>query len=99
MLGCENIWERVTGDLHSEKQLAGDLAAFSNTMLSAAAVSRLPWGRRDGTISLSRLASNITLPNFLYYKTLLFGHQVFLYPGKNSLFSRNVNVAYIFVCA
>ena len=77
----------------------GDLAAFNNTVLSAAAVSKLPWERRDGTISSSRLASNITVHNFLYYKTFLFGHQVFLYPGKNSLFSRNVNVTYIFVCA
>ena len=43
----------------------GDLAAFNNMVLSAAAaVSRLPWGR-DGTMSLSRLASNITVPNFL----------------------------------
>ena len=41
-----------------------DLSAFDNMVLSAAAASRLPW--RDGTISLSRLASNITVPTFSY---------------------------------
>ena len=42
-----------------------DLAAFDNMVLSSAAVSRLPW-RRGGTIYLSRLASNITVPTFCY---------------------------------
>ena len=39
--------------------------AFDNMVLSAATVSRLPW-RSDVTISLSRIASNITVPNFCY---------------------------------
>ena len=40
-----------------------DQAAFDNMVLSSAAESRLPW-RRGGTISLSRLASDITAPIF-----------------------------------
>ena len=40
-----------------------DQAAFDNMVLSSAAESRLPW-RIDGTIYLSRLASNIRAPIF-----------------------------------
>ena len=40
-----------------------DQAAFDNMVLSSSAESRLSW-RRDGTISLSRLASDITAPIF-----------------------------------
>ena len=43
----------------------GHLAAFDNMVLSAASVSRLPWGRY-GTASLSILDSNITVPTFCY---------------------------------
>ena len=75
----------------------GDLAAFNNMVLSSSAVSRLPQGR-DGTISLSRLASNITVHIFCYYRAFLLITKVFLYFGKNSLLSKNVNIRYISLC-
>ena len=48
--GASNNWQR-------------NLIAFDNMVLSSAAVSRLP-SRRGGTIYISRLASNITVPTF-----------------------------------
>ena len=47
----------------------GHLAAFDNMVLSAASVSRLPWGRY-GTASLSILGSNIAVPTFCYNNML-----------------------------
>ena len=58
---ASNYWQR-------------DLSAFDNMVLSAAAPSRLPW-RRDSTISLPRLASNITVPTFSYNIMFLLSHK------------------------
>ena len=55
-----------------------DQATFNSMVLSSSAESRLPW-RRDGTISLSRLASDITAPIFSYDNMFLFSHKGFLY--------------------
>ena len=49
---------------------------------------------------LSRLASNITVPiYFAVIRRFYLVTKVFLYFGKNSLFSRNVNVTHFFVCS
>ena len=67
-----------TGAFHSQQLLARDQAAVDSMVLPSSAVSRLPW-RRDGTISLSRLASDITAPIFSDNNMFLFSHKGFLY--------------------
>ena len=69
------------GAFHSQQQLRRDLAAFNNVVLSSAAVSRLPW-RRDGTVSLSSLASNVTAPIFAIITCFYSVTKVSLYFGK-----------------
>ena len=73
--------------------------AFDKMVLSAATVSRLPW-RCDVTISLSRIASNITVPNFCYNNMFYSVTKVLWYFGQYSSLSRNViNATYISVYA
>ena len=73
-----------------------DLAAFDNMVLSSS-VSRLPW-RRDGTISLPRLASNITVPSFGYNNMFLFRHQSCLVFWKIKFFESKCHQCYLKLC-
>ena len=73
-----------------------DQAAFGNMMLSSSSESRLPW-RRDGTISLSRLASDITAPIFSYNNMFWFSHKsvlVFL-----NFVESKCHQCYLYLCA
>ena len=74
-----------------------DLAAFDNIVLSSSAVSRLRW-RRDGTISLSRLASNITVYTFCYNNMFLFSHQSCLAFWKIKFVELKCHQCYLYLC-
>ena len=74
-----------------------DLAALDDMVLSSSSVSRLPW-RRDGSISLPRLASNITVPTFCYNNMFLFSHQICLVFWKIRFFESKCHQCYLYLC-
>ena len=69
---------------------------FDNMVLSSAAESRLP-RRRDGTISLSRLASDITAHIFSYNNMFLFSHKSVLVFFK--FVESKCHQCYLYLCA
>ena len=73
------------------------LAAFDSMVLSAATVSRLPWGR-DDAVSLSRLAWNITVPTFCYNNMLLFSHKSVLIFCKVKFPESKCYQCYLYLC-